>query len=200
MTSISNVLLTAVINYGVPMLCLALFLGALGLPLPGSLLVIAAGAFSKQGELDLVSAAAFGFAATLMGDSLSYSIGWLAGDKLKGRLQRLPAWNSTSKFFQARGSLSIFLSRWVLTSTAIPINLIAGGSDYRFWKFLTFDAAGELTWFILYGGLGYLFGSEWELISDFLSNVGGLLFGVLALGAGLYFYLRSRSQKGRVNA
>jgi membrane protein DedA with SNARE-associated domain len=42
----------------------------------------------------------------------------------------------------------------------------------------------------LYGGLGYAFGSQWELISDFISDFSGLLVGLLILGAGLYLLFR----------
>jgi membrane-associated protein len=78
----------------------------------------------------------------------------------------------------------------LLTPLALPTNLIAGGSGYRYWRFLTYDVAGEFTWILLYGGLGYLFGSQWELISQFISDFSGLLVGLVALGAGLYFLLR----------
>jgi membrane protein DedA with SNARE-associated domain len=39
---------------------------------------------------------------------------------------------------------------------------------------------------LLYGGLGYAFGSQWELISDFISNFSGFILGALALGLGIY--------------
>jgi LPXTG-motif cell wall-anchored protein len=57
---------------------------------------------------------------------------------------------------------------------------------------MAYDSFGELTWIILYGGLGYLFGSEWELVSDFISNFGGLILGVLILGVGAWLGLRRR--------
>jgi membrane protein DedA with SNARE-associated domain len=68
--------------------------------------------------------------------------------------------------------------------------LIAGGSGIRFRRFITYDALGELTWIILYGGLGYLFGSQWELVSSFVSNFGGLAFGLVLLGTGIWLARR----------
>ena len=47
----SEFLLTQVINYGAPILGLILFIGALGVPFPGTFLVIAVGAFCRQGFL-----------------------------------------------------------------------------------------------------------------------------------------------------
>ena len=59
-----------------------------------------------------------------------------------------------------RGGIAIYLTRWLFTPLALPTNLIAGSSGYPFWKFLLFDIAGEITWILLYGGLGYAFGSQ----------------------------------------
>ena len=42
-----------------------------------------------------------------------------------------------------------------------------------------------MTWLVLYGGLGYWFGGQWELVYDFVSNFGGLALGVVLLGAGV---------------
>jgi membrane protein DedA with SNARE-associated domain len=44
---------------------------------------------------------------------------------------------------------------------------------------------GELTWLLLYGGLGYWFGSQWELVYNFMSNFGGLVLGVVFFGFGI---------------
>jgi membrane protein DedA with SNARE-associated domain len=41
-----------------------------------------------------------------------------------------------------------------------------------------------------FGSLGYLFGSGWELVNSFLSNMSGVVFGVLLLGVGVYFGIR----------
>ena len=57
---------------------------------------------------------------------------------------------------------------------------------------MAYDSLGEFTWIILYGGLGYIFGSEWELVSDFISNFGGLILGIVILGVGTWLALRRR--------
>ena len=47
----SDFLLTQIINYGAPILGVIVFIGALGAPFPGTLIVIAVGAFTRQGVL-----------------------------------------------------------------------------------------------------------------------------------------------------
>jgi len=61
----ADYLLTQIINYGGPLFGLRLLLGALGIPLPASILLIAAGAFTQQGILDGTSAALYGFVGAI---------------------------------------------------------------------------------------------------------------------------------------
>ena len=181
----SDFLLTQVINYGTPLIALILFLGALGLPIGASVVVIAAGAFGQQGILDIPSAAFLGLIGVLLGDSLSFSMGYYAKDSVQRRFGQSPAWRSARTSFQQRAGLAIFLTRWLITAVAIPTNLIAGSSGYKYTRFIAYDAAGEILWIGLYGGLGYLFGAQWELVYDFISNFGGLLLGLVVLGFGI---------------
>jgi membrane protein DedA with SNARE-associated domain len=195
--SLTDSLLTGVLIYGAPAFGLALLLGAIGVPLPGSLFVVAAGAFVRQGVLDGPLLAIFGLGGALLGDSLSYGLGRFAQDWVQRRFGPSLAWRKAQATFDRRGGLTVYLTRFLLTPLAIPVNLIAGGSGYTFWRFLTYAAAGEVTWLGAYGGLGYAFGSQWELISQFMSDFSGLLVGVAALGAGVYFlvyYQRTRKK------
>lgn len=181
----SEFLLTQVINYGSPLVGLILFLGALGLPIGASVVVIAAGAFSQQGVLNWPTTALIGLIGALIGDAISFSIGYYAKDWVQGRFGKSQTWRSARASFQQRAGLAIFLTRWLITALAIPTNLVAGGSGYRFSRFMAYDIAGEIIWIGLYGGLGYLFGNQWELVSDFVSNFGGLVLGVVIFGFGI---------------
>lgn len=186
----SDYLLTQVINYGAPLFGLILFLGALGIPLPGSILVIAAGAFSQQGLITWYSTALFGFLGAVLGDALCFGIGYFARDWVDAHFGKSPTWKSAQDTFDSRAGMAVYLTRFLITALAIPVNLIAGGSGIRFRRFLSYDALGEMTWIVLYGGLGYWFGSQWELVSDFISNFGGLLLGLVFLIGGIWLGVR----------
>jgi membrane-associated protein len=188
----SDFLLTQIINYGAPLFAALLFLGALGIPIGASALVIAAGAFSQQGILDWPLTAFFGLLGAVIGDTISFGIGFYAKDWVDNRFGRSPTWRNAQETFDSRAGLAIYLTRFLVTALAVPINLIAGGSGIKFRRFMAYDSLGELTWILLYGGLGYLFGSQWELVSDFISNFGGLILGVVILGVGVWLGLRRR--------
>jgi len=186
----SDFLLTQIINYGAPLFALLLFLGALGIPVGASVLVIAAGAFSQQGILEWPITALLGLLGSILGDAVSFGVGFYAKDWVDGRFGKSSAWKNAQASFDSRAGLAIYLTRFLITALALPTNLIAGGSGIRFRRFMAYDSFGEFTWIFLYGGLGYLFGSQWELASDFISNFGGLILGVVILGGGIWLGLR----------
>lgn len=186
----SDYLLTLIINYGAPAFGVLLLLGALGIPVGASVLVIAAGAFSQQGILSWPLAAILGFVGAIVGDTISFGIGFYAQDWVDHRFGKSAAWKSAERAFDERAGLAIYLTRFLITALAVPTNLIAGGSGIRFRRFMIYDSLGELTWIVLYGGLGYLFGSQWEVVSDFMSNFGGLILGILLLVVGVWLWRR----------
>jgi membrane protein DedA with SNARE-associated domain len=181
----SDFLLTQVINFGTPLVGLILFLGALGLPLGASVVVIAAGAFSQQGILNWPITVAIGLICAVLGDMLSFGMGYYSKDAVQDRFGKSPSWRNVRATFQRSAGPAIFFTRWLFTAFAIPTNLIAGGSGYKFSRFMAYDIAGEMMWISLYGGLGYLFGSHWELIYDFTNNFGMLIAGLVILGIGI---------------
>ncbi|MBI5953803.1 MAG: VTT domain-containing protein [Chloroflexi bacterium] len=191
----SDFLLTQVINFGTPFIGIILLLGALGLPVGASVVVIAAGAFSQQGVLNWYEVIIIGLVCAVLGDMLSYGMGYYAKGWVEKRFGNSPAWVNASNSFQKQAGLAIYLTRWLVTAIAIPTNWIAGGSGYKFSRFLFYDVSGELTWLLVYGGLGYWFGSQWELVYDFINNFGGLVLGVVFFGFGLRMAWNWREKK-----
>jgi membrane protein DedA with SNARE-associated domain len=190
LSDLNDTLLTAMVTYGAIVVGLALFVNGIGVPMPSTLLVLASGAFIQQGVLDLPSTLAVAFVGVILGDWLSYGIGRALQGPIERRYGQSASWQRAEAYFARRGALAIYLTRCVLTAIALPINLIAGSSGYPFTRFATYDALGELTWLLIYGTLGYLFGSQWEYVSDVVSNFSGVLVGGLLVAAGAYGLFR----------
>ena len=189
-SDLSNSLLTWVVIYGPSMLALALLLGALGVPLPGTFLVLATGAFVRQGVLDLPTAFAWALVGAGLGDIISYNIGRFARGPILRRFGHMSTWQKAERNLKQKGGIAVYLTRWLITPIAVPTNLVAGSGGYPFQRFLVYDLAGEATWLLLFGGLGYIFSSQWEALSEFISNFIGVLVGVVIIGAGLFFLIR----------
>jgi len=81
-------------------------------------------------------------------------------------------------------------TRFLITGIAVPVNLIAGTSGFGLRRFFVYDLIGEAIWIFGYGGLGYLFGTQWEVVSDVLSNVSGLTLGLVLLAIGIWLGVR----------
>ncbi len=84
----SDFLLTQIINYGAPLFALLLCLGALGVPVGASVLVIAAGAFSQQGILEWPITVLLGLLGSILGDAISFGIGFYAKHWVDDRFGR----------------------------------------------------------------------------------------------------------------
>jgi len=194
----ADFLLTQIINYGAPILGLIVFIGAMGAPFPGTLIIVAVGAFCRQGFLSWPITGLVAFICVVLGDGVSYSMGYYARESILRRFSASPQWNRAEKSFQNWGGMSIFLTRFLITGIAVPVNLLAGTGRFPFKRFLMYDLAGEAIWVFGYGGLGYLFGTQWEVVSDFISNFGGLVLGLVVLVAGFLLarrLLRPNSSK-----
>lgn len=186
----SEWLLTQIINYGAPILGVIVFFGALGIPFPATIIVIAVGAFCRQGFLSWPATGLIALTCVVLGDCLSYAMGYYAREPVLRRFRDSDKWIQAENAFQRWGGMSVLLTRFLITGIAVPVNLIAGTGNFSFRRFLLYDLAGETIWIFGYGGLGYLFGPQWEAVGALLSNISGLLLGLLILGVGIWLGMR----------
>jgi membrane-associated protein len=189
--NLGDLLLNAMTAYGPAVLGSALLLGGVGVPIPGTLLVLAAGALARQGVINWNVALVVGLLGVVLGDNLSYAIGRFAKAWAQRRLSlsHSTTWRRAQDRFEQGGALAIYSTRFLVTPLALPTNLIAGGSGYDFGRFLTYDVAGETTWLLLYGGLGYAFAGQWQTISQYTNDLSGWLVGAAAVGIGICFLI-----------
>jgi membrane protein DedA with SNARE-associated domain/UDP-2,3-diacylglucosamine pyrophosphatase LpxH len=192
---LTDLLLNSMTTYGPAVLGSALLLGGAGLPVPATLLVLAAGALARQGLIDWSLALVVGLLGVVLGDSLGYALGRFGQAWAQRRLSlsRSATWRRAQDRFEQGGALAIYSTRFLVTPLALPTNLIAGGSGYAYRRFLSYDVAGEMTWLLLYGGLGYAFASQWQTINRLVADLSGWLVGAAVAGIGIYF-LASRAR------
>ncbi len=190
MIDASGLLLTAMLNHGVAILALTLFFAALGVPLPATVLLMAAGAFVQQGMLPFDTAVATALVASIVGDGGSYLIGRFAIDRVPARLVRGAAWSRATQVFDRWGVAGILLTRFLLTPLALPVNLLAGSTRYPVARFLPAVVVGEALWVSLIGGLGFWFADRWEPLSRLAVDFAGVLVGLALASAGAWALVR----------
>lgn len=178
MNTLLPYLLTWLQEYGYPILWLSVFVGALGVPMPNSLVLLAAGAFASFGDFNFLLLALVSSSAFVIGDTGSYWIGWLWGSKVLDWLERSggrylikPETIARSRiYFGRRGGWAIFLSRFLVSVLGGAINLLAGAERYPYQRFLVYDISGEILGALIPLSLGYIFGTSWEAIGTLLGS------------------------------
>jgi membrane protein DedA with SNARE-associated domain len=182
----SDALLGVVASYGIFALFLALTIAAIGIPLPGSLMLLATGSFAAQGEVEPVGALVAAVTGAVLGDNIGYAMGRWGGrrliDRITARIGGASQVASAEAFARRWSGLGVFLSRWLLTPLGPCVNITSGISHYPWPRFLLCDVAGQLCWVLLYGGLGYAFSDHIQTIAQLIGNVSGALAGFALTG------------------
>ena len=198
----SDYLLATLGVYGLPVLFAALLVGSAGAPLPSSLLLVAAGSFVEQGDMELWHVLALAAAGAILGDQIGYSIGRWGGRRLTRRLGRFVGGEKkveeAEAWLKRREGAGVFLSRWLLTPLGPVVNVTAGATRYPWPRFLLYDVLGEALWVVLYVLLGKFFSDRVEALSDMLGDFTWALLALAAavvLGALLFKRLRETDEE-----
>ncbi len=165
MSSPLSILLHALHEYGYPILWLIIFMAAVGLPLPASLVLLATGAFAARGDFNIALLIGITITAASCGDSVGYFIGRCWGRKTlhwlgqPRRLQLISPRTITRSHhnFKCKGGWAIFFSRFLFSALGGVMNLLAGAERYPYRHFLLYDLAGETLGGIIPLSLGYAF-------------------------------------------
>ena len=177
-------------TFGSPVAALVILLGAVGLPLPTSLVVAAAGVFVRLEIMNPLAAFGLALLGTLLGDGLTYWFGRRGFGWMEQRMGGSKAWGQARRLFNHHGGAAVFLTRWLFTGIASPVGVMAGGSRYPYAKFLAWDIAGEALWLLAYGSLGWTFSGQLQDLSDTLAQFGGQAMLAAAVVGALLLGLR----------
>lgn len=183
--------LSALVTYGPLALGVVLFLCAAGAPLPGSVVLVAAGAFAGQGLMAWQWALPVALASVVLGDNLAFAVGRTGGAWTELRFGRSDAWQSALDQFNESASWTIFLTRWLLSPLGSVVAMIAGISRFPWPGFILIGTLGEAIWVGIYWTIGWVLGSQWQAAAAFLSDFSGLILGVSVLLAALILGARA---------
>ncbi len=157
-----NSFLSILARHGYSLTFATLFGQAMGLPLPASVALIAAGAAVASPSHHLLGSGIL-FAAViglLAGDLIQFWLGRYTGWALLGFLCRLSMNPETcmlrsAESFYKRGKLTLIIAKFVpgLNTMAAPLS---GSMKMRFSQFLGLDFAGSLLYTITYLVVGYV--------------------------------------------
>ncbi len=194
-------LIEVIAHHGYAVTGVVLFLAALGLPLPVTITLLAAGAASRHGY-SLAAVIPLAWASALAGDTLLYLGGRYTGWWLLSGLCRLSidpeqCIFTSAGYFYRRGQKTLLFAKFIpgLGAMAAPL---AGTLNMRFWRFFRLDAIGVLFYCTVWTLTGFVFSTAIRDIALWVERAGHavvLALLLLALGyaiAMLVFTLRAR--------
>ena len=174
-----------------------------GLPLPGETILILASFLAYQGHhLQLPWVILIGICACTMGDNIGYWIGRRGGRPLLEKWKHFfhisdAAIKAGEEFLQRRGSVAIFLARFI-AGMRIVAGPLAGVLRMEWKRFLPANAAGAAAWVTVIAGAGYFFGSQYEALAGVVKQTEVVIFLAVVLAAlHLWRNQRKRSQQRR---
>lgn len=150
-------------QWGPWLLAISAFLSSMMMPLPSSFLLLTAGALSGTGHLHLpvllVSAAIGASLGDLAAFFLARKFGpWLnrTGTKRAALMMR------ARKFLDKRGTMAVFLSRWLMTPLGPSMNYVAGAAGQPLHSFAAASVTGEFLWATIHLLFGHFFGRSFR--------------------------------------
>ena len=181
----TNLVFTFLQSYGYWLIFAWVFADQAALPVPAIPLLIAAGAASAAGQLDLATVVAVATAATLLADSLWYALGRFAGAEAISMVCRLSlepqsCASTTRRAFGRYGPMTLVIAKYLPgVQTLAPAS--TGFVRVPFFGFLALDAVGTFVYLGPFIAIGFFFQSEVTAMIDLVEEVSG--------GIGLGFVL-----------
>lgn len=137
-----------------------------GVPAPGETVLIAAAFYAGLGQLNIYVVILVGFIAAVVGDNIGFAIGNYGGHPLVARFGRYifltpDRLHKLEAFFSRHGGKIVMVARFI-EGLRQANGIIAGLSEMRWLRFLTFNVIGAALWVGLWAIIGYFGGSHIE--------------------------------------
>ncbi|MBZ5647707.1 MAG: DedA family protein [Acidobacteriia bacterium] len=186
-----NTVFQFVLKHGYSILFAALFAHQVGLPLPGPLFLLAAGALAAGGKLGLVTSFGLAVIACVLADWVWYEAGRRRGDKVLHFIHRLtpdPDFHDrrAKETFARYGLALLVVAKFIPGLDAVTPPL-AGTSRTGRLRFFAFDALGASLYSGVYSALGFVFSHDLDRAVAYAGRVGAVLAGVTI--AALFIYV-----------
>jgi len=157
-------------NLGLPGVFVGVFLEAIGLPFPGSVLVALAGFLSEQGEFPIIMAWLVALLGYMLGSVSAFMIGRQIGEPFIekwGKYIRLTPEriDKAQELLQKSAPLYIIGGRFLPTIGNVT-PYVAGISGISIVKFLIYDMVHAVLWLTIFLGFGAMLGDKWHMILE----------------------------------
>jgi membrane protein DedA with SNARE-associated domain len=177
---------------------------ASGVPFPGRLLLVAAGALAGPGRRSIVAIIVLSAVAAVLMDHVWYLAGVWGGKRLLRAFGRATGWDvadseAARDYFTRYGAATIVLGRFFTSVRAIAWP-VASTHGVGYPMFLALDLIAAVLWASLWVLLGWMVGERWEETAKttgwWLALAGGVVLVVTLLPLATRLYRRRRVRRG----
>ena len=153
---------------------LLMFLESTFFPFPSEIIMIPAGYLAYQGEMNLYMVILVGILGSIAGALVNYYLAMHLGRKIilkygKYFFIKEETLEKLETFFTKHGEISTFTGR-LIPGIRQLISLPAGLARMNMFKFSFYTAIGAGIWVVVLVAVGYLVGSNQELISEYMKS------------------------------
>ena len=168
---------------------LLMFLENVFPPIPSELIMPLAGFMISERKLSFFGAIVSGTIGSVFGAlPLYYAGSKLGEERIKRFTDRYGCWLTVSRqdidrasgWFKRHGRGAVFICRLIPGIRSL-VSIPAGIARMNVLSFLAYTAIGTAAWTALLVWLGYVMGSSFEKISDYLDPVSWVVFGAIAV-------------------
>jgi membrane protein DedA with SNARE-associated domain len=197
-----NQITQILISHGGLFLFAAGFMEQSGLPFPGGLCILAAGALAASGKFSLIAAVCWGAAGCVAADAIWFHLGHRGKPGVFRVFPHLHGVQSTLRQATLTGSILrgarvLTVAKFLPFGTIIPLH--AGAMEVGSLRFLLVDAFASVVYAAVYAALGFAFHKQLEQVMAFLRKLGTvslLLIVVLAGGYVVHWCLKHHTKRG----
>jgi membrane-associated protein len=168
--------------------------------LPGDSLLFAAGAFAASGVLNPFWLFGLLAIAAVAGDTVNYWIGNWVGPKIfhqeEVRFLKKEYLIRTHEFYERHGGKTIIIARFIpIIRTFAPF--VAGIGQMTYFRFISYNVIGGITWIALFVYGGYFFGNLPVVKRNFTLVIMAIIF--ISILPGIIEFFRQRGQAATNN-
>jgi len=175
-----------------------LLLENMGIPIPGETTLITAAVFSGIGDLNILIVVLVGILACVIGDSLSYLIGYLGGRRLIEKYGKYISldqkkYQKAEAFFDRRGGIVVIAARFFEGLRQLN-GFIAGSSSMKWPNFIVFNIIGSFIWVSMWSSVGYYSGNHIAALLKYQMYL-SILFLSIAVFWVVWFLINKRKKR-----
>jgi membrane protein DedA with SNARE-associated domain len=168
-------------------------------PIPSELILPLAGYLAERGRMNVVLVVLAATVGAVLGALVLYGLGALFGeDRARRWLTWLPLvdksdFDNASAWFHRHGHGVVFFGRFVPIVRSL-VSLPAGAQHMPLLPFVLLTAAGSAVWNTALVGAGYLLGTQYEVVEQYLGYLDYVIYAALIVAV-TWFVVRKRRQR-----